>query len=579
TAFNSISKEFAVKWLRFGSKVIHQNDYNYKEKETDLGALFSNIKSSYEGQNIGALVLISDGIINKGADPQYLIKDFNFPVYTIGVGDTTKFIDAFVKRINHNRIAYKDNQFLVEVELGAIKLNGKKLKLQILLGNEKLFEKEIVVNNEDFHTSVPIILDAKKTGIVKYSAKISVLEGEKNIRNNNADFILEVIENKEKIALLSHAPHPDIAAIINSIGEFNNYSIKQMDYKTISDISNYQLYILHKPDYQDQALINTLINKKASMFIINPSIRLSIPLYTFAGNLNKYNETETSFNKEFSLFSCSNSLINYFQDLPAVTSSFGKYSLINNSQTLLNQKIGSISTNEPLLIFSDNNSHRTACFTSDGLWRWRVRDYQENKTFDNFNELINKSIQFLATKNDRSPFRIYYDKLVPENEMVQFSAEVYDKTYSPVQNSDVFLILKNENGEKFNYTFSNSGGYKLNAGYLAPGKYEFEANTSIDGKKHIKQGVLFVKEIEKEVSYLSANHHLLFNLSQKTNGKFYYLNKMDNMLDDINNNETIKPVTYAKTNTRDLINLEWIFYLILSLLCFEWFLRKYYGAL
>jgi len=48
--------------------------------------------------------------------------------------------------------------------------------------------------------------------------------------------------------------------------------------------------------------------------------------------------------------------------------------------------------------------------------------------------------------------------------------------------------------------------------------------------------------------------------------------------DAIRKSETIKPVLYEQRSTRPLIDLKWIFFLLLFLLSLEWFIRKWQGA-
>src|SRR6185312_5073950 len=69
----------------------------------------------YEGNTVAGVILVSDGIYNGGVSPLY--ASYNFPVYTIGVGDTSQRVDLSVKNIAYNKIVYQGNKFPVRVEV------------------------------------------------------------------------------------------------------------------------------------------------------------------------------------------------------------------------------------------------------------------------------------------------------------------------------------------------------------------------------------------------------------------------------------------------------------------------------
>jgi hypothetical protein len=60
---------------------------------------------------MGGVVLMSDGIYNAGISPLY--STFNFPVYTLGIGDTLQHVDVAIKNVSYNKIAYEGNKFPV----------------------------------------------------------------------------------------------------------------------------------------------------------------------------------------------------------------------------------------------------------------------------------------------------------------------------------------------------------------------------------------------------------------------------------------------------------------------------------
>ncbi len=74
-----------------------------------------------------------------------------------------------------------------------------------------------------------------------------------------------------------------------------------------------------------------------------------------------------------------------------------------------------------------------------------------------------------------------------------------------------------------------------------------------------------------------ANHSMLYRLSSETGGSFYTAEETGTLTEEIKKSRTLKPVSYFQEMITELINLRWLFPVILLFLSVEWFLRKYWG--
>jgi hypothetical protein len=239
-----------------------------------------------------------------------------------------------------------------------------------------------------------------------------------------------------------------------------------------------------------------------------------------------------------------------------------------------------VETENPVLLFTESNGLKNSVFIGDGLWRWKMRDFAEHKNSNLFNELISKCVQYLSVKSDKSFFRITSPKIVNENEVIELGAEVYNKTYELITEPDVTLMLTNTEKKQFNYTFSKtSNAYKLNLGFLPAGEYVYEAKVKTANELFVKKGSILVKEVIAERLNTVANHQMLYQLSYRTGGKLFYASELKKLADEISKNQLIKPITYSSNSTTSLIDLKWLFYLILALLSLEWFFRKRYSSI
>ncbi|MBX3163290.1 MAG: hypothetical protein KF900_02325 [Bacteroidetes bacterium] len=577
TLKKNAGEKFTFKTVLFGNKTNSTDEApDFSEKETDMDNLIHDLDNNFSNQNVGALILISDGIYNKGANPLYASEKLGYPIFSIAVGDTNEIKDVLIQKINHNQIAYSGNDFPVEIIVNAKKFQGKEVEVKLFDGNLEKAKQNLKINHENFLSTCNFTLNAEKAGIVKYTAKVTVLEGEKNVSNNVQSFAMEVIDNREKILLLANAPHPDIFAIKEAITNNTSYDFEftfSQDFQ--KPLKAYSLVILHGFSQNEFQFLNLCKNENIPVWIVNPNTTENLPAVKISNSGNRSNDSEPFINTTFGLFNISNELKSFMKDLPAVKTFFGNYAVSNGANNLINQRIGTVETENPILTFSDMNGLKTALFLGDGLWKWKLRDFAEHQNHNLFNELISKTVQYLSVKSDKSFFRIVAPKIINENENVELNAQVYNKSYESLTEPDVTLVLSNSENKKFNYTFSKtSNAYKLNLGILPAGEYKYEAQVKVNNELFLKQGIIVVKEVIAEKINTVANHNLLYQLSNRSGGKLFYPNEFDKLENEILQSEQIKPITYSQTSTSPLIELKWLFGLIILLLATEWFFRK-----
>jgi hypothetical protein len=580
TFANAIKDKYDVKTYQFDTESKLSEIFDFKGKETDISKLFLDLENNYANKNIGAVILATDGIYNKGTNPLYSISKFNSPIYTIALGDTIPLKDVWIQTINHNQVAYLGNSFPAEVVINAIDLKGKSVTVSIAQAG-KIFKSELVtINSNNFSSSLNFSIDSDKPGIQKYTVSISTLDEDKNSQNNTQSFIIDVINNREKILILANAPHPDIAAIEQSISSAQTYEVEvALINEFAKPLKPYSLIILHQTATIPQRFSVELKGNNQSVFYIgNDVINYATAQSTKRIGESRKNDVEAAFRKDFTLFNVSSELQNYFKEFPAVKCNFGKTPVSNGSNTLLTQKIGMIETDEPLMTFSEIDGVKTCGFLGEGLWKWRMRDFADHDNHNLFNELINKTVQYLSVRADKSFFRVFTKKIINENETIDFTAEVYNQSYEFVTEPDVTLILKDSKGKTYNYTFNKKQTmYSLSAGQFAAGEYSYEAKVKFGDKLYTKSGIVIIKEIVSEKINTVANHQLLYQMAKQSGGKLFYKNQLDQLQKEILSSESIKSITFSHKQLTDLVNLKWIFGIILCLLSAEWFLRKHNG--
>lgn len=588
-----LTGKYEVKQLTFGSSVHDLKQDSLKDKSTNITNLMKHISDNYADQNLGAVILGSDGIYNEGSNPLYSNYMVNAPLYTIALGDTTQKKDLYFQNILHNKIAYLGDKFPVQADISAYNCEGSttKVVLEMITGGitKKIAEENVNINSKSFFTSKNFILDANQSGVIRYRLRLSTINGEYNVNNNVKEFFVEVLDARQKILLLGNAPHPDLAAFKNIVTENKNY---EAEIKYVKDfdgnIAKYNLVILHNlpSETADISGIISQLDKNNIPRIFVVGMQTSLPKFNTAqdvirinGNSKNNEDIQAEFNAGFTLFTTSDALKNQLKTFPPLQAPFGEYKLAGTGNVYLYQNIKKIKTNYPFIAFDEKNGVKTSVICGEGIWKWRLFDHLQHKNYDMVNELIGKTLLLTSVKTDKRKFRANTSKnLYKDNEQVLFDAQLYNDSYEMINEPDVKLVIKDENGKEYNYTFSKTQNYySLNADLFAQGAYSYTASTTYSGKAQSVSGRFNVEAIQLEQFDLTARHGLLKGLSEKFGGQMVYPSGIASLKDLLLKNENIKPVMYQTNSTKAIIHLKWLFFLILGLLSIEWFLRRYFG--
>lgn len=597
-ALNALKKElsddFEVRTYAFDNTITETDTFNYSGKSTDISVALNELQSIYRNLNVAGIVLGSDGIYNVGSNPLYVKNDLNAPYYTIAIGDTVPKKDVRITRVQSNKLVYLGDKFSVISHIQAVFCNGQNITVamrEITGANfRSLGEKSVQANSDKFTTSQTWELNADAPGVRHYQVVVRSIEGEATTDNNVFDFFVEVLDARQKILLLAAAPHPDIAALRASIETNKNYELDvTLATEFSGNINDYTLIILHNlpsAKLPVKQIITEIKNKSIPVWFVAGS-EVAIAAFNDAQNLVRIeagrstsSEVTAAVNAGFNLFQFDANYNSVLAKLPPLTALYGQYAVSPATQILLFQKVGTVSTQFPLLLYSIPGANKNAILLGEHIWKWRMYDYLFNKNQNTINDLVNKTVQYLAAKDDKKQFRVTVaNQVINENEQVIFDGELYNDSYELINEPEAQLSITNSDGKVFDFTMDRSGRrYIMNAGFYPPGNYTFSAKVNSGNKMLTDNGAFVISPVRLETLNTTADHNLLYQLAALSNGKMIYASQLDQLAQSIKESETAKPVLREVVKTQSIINLRWLFFIIFSMLGIEWFIRKYLGT-
>ncbi len=585
---NKAGADFTLVEYSFGEETRLLENSDFSDKKSDYSQMLSTITNNHFNENIGALIVTGDGIYNQGKNPVNLLSEVSFPVYTVGVGDTSEVTDARIQDIRVNRTSFSGNRFPVEIDSRYTKLKGKSLKLTISTNGQEVASTIVTPPNENYFHTQEFVLEAGTPGLKRFTVTTAIVENERNTRNNQSVFVINVLDKKQKILILSDGPHPDIGAIKYTLDQQTTYDVSVFTEEPYpSALTDYNLVIFNQLPTTGKSMAE----------ILNQAVKNRIPTFFIVGNktfipqLNALGagvtikplagtgeEAQAVINPVFASFTLSDDLKEMIPRFPPLQVAFADYETDPSLIPLFNQRIMNIETAKPLLVAGSLNGRKTGFIFGEGIWRWRLYNYSANLNQTLFNELVNQLVQYLALRQNEDNFVVTFKPVYAETDEIILNAEVYNDVFERIATEEVKIVISNAAGEEFDFVFDVRGkDYFLNAGHLPVGDYSFSATVALAGKTFTETGVFTVTPVNLENTDLQANHKILYQLAEGSGGKFYNLQQTDEMISEIMKSNRLVATSYFQEMVNELLNLKWIFAVILILLSVEWFLRKFWG--
>lgn len=567
------------------------SSFRYNATASDLNSALKRVSNRYEGKNVAGVVLVSDGLYNAGLSPLYAA--YNFPVHTIGVGDTSERSDIAIKNVAYNKIAYQGNKFPLRTEVQVKNLNAQPITVS-LFKRGRLIDKQAKNSTGDQLMVFDFQPQADEQGIQKYDIQVETNPNEHNTKNNRSSVFVEVVEGKKKILLVAATPHPDIKALREVIDKNSNYEfllhIPGVTEQQASVLrpDNIDLAIFHQsPDLRSKTnnLFQSFAGSRTSLFFILgqtsdlPGIaRQNMPV-KFENAPRDFDEVTPVVNTAFSNFTLSAETNSVVASYPPVSVHYGKIQMPLSATPLLYQRVGSVSTEKPLIAIDVKDSRKIAFMLGEGLWRWRLNEFDRTENTAAFDEIFGKLIQFLSTTDDKRKFRSYpLQQEFSDTEPVVFESQVYNDIFEPVYGNTIEIELTNDAGKKSEFTYVTSpGNIRYQIGGLKEGVYRYRSRTVINQKTEEVRGEFAVVERQIELQNLTADFDLLRKLSTTTGGKFFKADNTDALKRYLQQTQA-QSVIHSEETYDSIINLKWVFWLLLLLVTAEWGLRKYHGS-
>ena len=579
---------------------------------TDIASAIRRTNDFLTDENIAAVLLLSDGASNLGADPVEMAENLSSPVYTVQTGTETVAKDLWIKDVISNKTAFADAEIPVELYLRAQGLRGTPAKLQIRQDNRILQEQEIAAAGDGLEKKVTLFIKPSGLGKQKFTAVLSKIDGEITGQNNSHAFYMTVRKSKLKIVLLAAAPSPDVAFIKQALDKDKNFTLQQ-----IIAINNQQLtgdalpkaaeiegidciiavnfarHAIH-PQLQKWLISAAGSHEKSLLFLSGP-IASTRQLNRFRAFLRLAGTPQITREKQVlprlsnqgmlhPLFKTDEATeMAQLDVLPPVFSQVQSLKFQPNSvvlataRALRNTPLNTQSEEPPLIAATKSGNQRVISIWANGIWRWNLllqRTGQAQFFYENF---IQNCIRWLASRDENKRLAVKPSgDIFRSGEQIEFVAQACYDDYRVQENLQISLEIRGGETARVEFSEQGNGIYRSSPGILPAGDYQYFARARENGAiVSADSGKFSVIPFQWELQNTGANGDLLRRLATTSGGLSIARDSLGNWLAGLK---------FVPEKRREFYEIKlwqhWsLFVILISLLALEWFIRKQKGML
>ncbi len=607
--FSIHASDNSVTFYTFGNSVQKISDdsldyVDFKDGVTNFEEIFNSVKNSES--NIASITLITDGVITSGNNPYYDAINFGIPVFSIGIGDTTKRKDIEIRKVLYNDFIYTETPTNI---IASISNNGfgSEIVTATLYENNKLISQQTIKLSDAGIQNISFNYNPGSSGEKKLSVQLSTLKDEFTTANNKQVFYVNVLSNKINVLLLAGSPSADMTFIKNSLKSDENLeinSIVQVSQEKFLDELNYTkldstdvFFLIGFPsDRTPEELLNRTIDRiskeKIPYFLTlspgtsyNRLLKLGSELsFTAPQNMSGFKEVQPYISADQLnnpiLKQESKNILDYWNNLPPVIQPNIIFVPRIESKILAQIKFNNTVINSPLILTKNFSGKRSVTVLGGDIWKWKLLMAPKGVgLFDNF---IVNSLRWLKADEEQRLVTIKTSKKnYSQGERIEFTAQVFDEALNPVSNSEIKIkINSNKNEYEAVMQSVGSGLYEGSILINETGDFKYSADVFAENKLLGRDdGNFNIGEVDLEMINPVMNYALLSLMAKETNGKFFTPENYSSLFNTLKELNKFSSREKIITSEITLWSDTWMLIFAIILFSIEWFIRKRSGML
>lgn len=556
----------------------------WKGGTTHLSALFPYISKEYPGAHIGGVVMISDGIYNRGQNPVFASQSATYPIYTLGIGDTAAQVDAWVDNIRLNSKSYVGNEFPVRTQVRARGMTGKNLQVKVTVDGKVQVSENWTPRSQNDLKSLQLYYPATEPGLIPIEVTIegANLSGDSNPENNSQKRYVEVIDQQKKVLLLAGSPHPDINALRSAFQKGGEFQVVLSVGSATEELSDYELVVIHDINGTQYLRYKPELRDFAGGLIIIEGEKI-YPV-TLEGDL--FNVPSSSLFTEDGqmILVPSNGLLDFNEEgidlmakSPPMTLQVSKFKP-SGFKTLATAQLKGVNTPYPIVMSGSVKGYPRTLIRGTNFWRTRMFEYSEEEHFVQFDSFWNTIFRFNGTFGAQDRLIVNYENQIDKGLPAVFSISVLTADLKPTLSADVSITVKGEDSDPLQYNAARNGKtFERRIANLSPGEYSFVVKAQYGDEELTQSGVFSVSDYSLETLQTTARWDVLSKMSEESYGAFAPWANRNSVMISLENSGVQTPKIKTVDRITKAVSQPFFLILLILLLTLEWGIRRWSG--
>jgi uncharacterized membrane protein len=630
---NRLEEKFRTNLYGFSGELVGVKDGDNLFGEgltTDLVGALNEIAKRSSGTPLSAIVLATDGAANVPHDLSATLRELrarDVPVFTVGVGETSRPLDAELVRMNLPRRVLVGSRANIEAFVRLSGYGATKVLMRVTEDGRAIKTEEFSLRGNDTQP-VNLEISPSTPGFRRLTVEITPIDGEVTIENNKQEALVEVIEGPLRVLYVEGEPRWELGKIRESLqpneknvtlvsllrtGENKLYRqgiAGQQELvggfpKTEEELFAYHGVVIGSVESSfftaDQLRnIEAFVSRRAGGFLAlggrlafdggkykGTPVADLLPVALDGGSIDLADAFAPVYKSQLTGAGQTHPISRLNEDRALSQKTWNELPSISIPEALKTVKPGATVLLEakragpsaqvvPLLVQQRYGGGQTLAFMGTDTWRWRMRMDSKSNAHETF---WRQMLRYLVSG---SPSQIEVgaeQNVYVMDDPVRIVADIRDKRYNAVNDAHATVRVTKPSGTtldvplKFS-TINNANIYsgEFKADELGQHMIELVGTSASLGPVSAKSGVL-VSNLNREFYSAAQNSDLLQRIAAETGGKYYQLSNIQTLLDDLSYRRT----PYSERVTKDLWDMPINFILIIGLLSGEWFLRKREG--
>lgn len=562
---------------------------------TDIINAFRQAARRFQGENIRAGVLISDGNVTAGEEPLYARLMLDFPVYTIGIGDSGAVIDPAVVGLELPESAQVGDTLQIRTRILPAG-TGDFISVRLREGKRVLAEKRVATQPNPLPREISFAVIESSPGFKEYTIEVDSTN-DTNPYNNKRAGVVRVRKSGVNVVLIQSRIGPEGRFLGRSIQAMEDVSFRRLlerdnrwiyrSQETVFDADwdivvlmdfplantgldrqnqvrdklerdHPSLLIYHTPS-MDVERLHRLVGRQ---LIRNRQVRSSVQVITvtLSGEGSSHPLMRSVGDREV------------WEKMPPIGWPFGEIEYRSEFIPLVTARS---LAEEPIVSVANSRSRRTVCFSGYDFWRWHLMT-QEQEERSVYDELMQGIVSWLGDTLSSAALQFNLNKTVfMTGEKLEIAGSVFDVRGRLIKNAHVEGRLQqaDEDIQKFPIQWDGAR-YRGQINLRDEGYFQLEITAYLDDLPlDTLSNRLHVIDIPLELVNIYQNAQALRTIAHRTGGEKV---TPDNM-GIIFNRENYEPVRYREERELRLWRWPGIFILLILLLTGEWILRRIRG--